>query len=58
MGWSFRTMDRATRSELVKTVEAQKEKLQKYEAKLRGKFHNCMIAVIATKFWIRIGPGN
>ncbi|XP_052105859.1 GRIP and coiled-coil domain-containing protein 1-like isoform X1 [Mytilus californianus] len=28
-------MDRATRSELVKTVEAQKEKLQKYEAKLR-----------------------
>ncbi|CAC5407469.1 GCC1 [Mytilus coruscus] len=28
-------MDRATRSELVKTVETQKEKLQKYEAKLR-----------------------
>lgn len=28
-------MDRATRSELVKTVEAQREKLQKYETKLR-----------------------
>jgi len=29
-------MDRATRSELVKTVEAQQEKLNRYEAKLRG----------------------
>ena len=28
-------MDRATRSELVKTVEALQEKLNRYEAKLR-----------------------
>ena len=32
-------MDRATRSELVKTVDAQKEKLQKYETKLRGNLY-------------------
>ena len=29
-------MDRSSRSELLKTVEAQQEKIKKYEGKLRG----------------------
>ena len=31
------TMDRATKSELLKTVESQQHKIAKYEGKLRGK---------------------
>jgi hypothetical protein len=31
-------MDRASRNELVKTIETQKEQLQQYKAKLRGNF--------------------
>ena len=33
-------MDRSSRSELVKTVEAQNEKIAKYERKLRGQLNH------------------
>jgi hypothetical protein len=43
-------MDRATRLELVKTVEALQEKLNRYEAKLRGIFFYLEIFLTCLNF--------